>query len=61
MYRLHEAIDVYAPAIQRWMNERFGDCILSAIDFTITVEETKGKAGERRMRIILDGKALEYS
>jgi cyanate lyase len=61
MYRLHEAIDVYAPALQRWMNERFGDAILSAIDFTITVEETKGSKGERRMRIILDGKALDYS
>lgn len=61
IYRLHEAIDVYAPSIQRWMNERFGDMILSAIDFNITVEETKGSHGERRMRIILDGKALPYS
>ncbi len=61
IYRLHEAIDVYAPSIQRWMNERFGDAILSAIDFNVTVEETKGSHGERRMRIILDGKALPYS
>jgi cyanate lyase len=61
IYRLHEAIDVYAPALQRWMNERFGDAILSAIDFTIAVEETKGSHGERRIRIILDGKALPYS
>ncbi len=61
IYRLHEAIDVYAPSLQRWMNERFGDAILSAIDFTVNVEETKGSQGERRMRIILDGKALTYS
>ncbi|MBU7582989.1 MAG: hypothetical protein KAF91_08770 [Nostoc sp. TH1S01] len=61
IYRLHEAIDVYAPTLQRWMNERFGDAILSAIDFTINVEETKGSHGERRIRIILDGKALQYS
>lgn len=61
IYRLHEAIDVYAPALQRWMNERFGDAIMSAIDFTITAEETKGSHGERRIRIILDGKALPYS
>jgi cyanate lyase len=27
IYRLHEAVDVYAPALQRWMNERFGDAI----------------------------------
>jgi cyanate lyase len=61
IYRLHEAIDVYAPALQRWMNERFGDAIMSAIDFAITVEETKGSHGERRMRIIFDGKALPYA
>ncbi|CAB4168125.1 CynS Cyanate lyase [uncultured Caudovirales phage] len=61
IYRLHEAMDVYAPAIQRWMNERFGDAILSAIDFTITAEESKGSHGERRIRIIFDGKALPYS
>lgn len=61
IYRLHEAIDVYAPSLQRWMNERFGDAIMSAIDFTITVDETKGSHGERRIRIILDGKALPYS
>ncbi len=61
IYRLHEAMDVYAPAIQRWMNERFGDAILSAIDFTITAEESKGSHGERRIRIVFDGKALPYS
>jgi cyanate lyase len=61
IYRLHEAVDVYAPAIQRWMNERFGDAIMSAIDFTVKVEETKGSHGERRIVIIFDGKALPYS
>ena len=61
IYRLHEAIEVYAPAIQRWFNEEFGDCILSAIDFSITCQETVGKVGERRMQVILDGKALQYS
>ena len=61
IYRMHEAIEVYGPAMQRWMNERFGDMIMSAIDFNITVEETKGSHGERRIRIIFDGKALPYS
>jgi cyanate lyase len=61
IYRMHEAVEVYGPTIQRWMNERFGDMIMSAIDFNITVEETKGSHGERRMRIIFDGKALPYS
>jgi cyanate lyase len=61
IYRLHEAVDVYAPAIQRWMNEQFGDAIMSAIDFVVIAEETKGSHGERRIRIIFDGKALPYS
>ena len=61
IYRLHEAVDVYAPAIQRWMNEHFGDAIMSAIDFVVEVEETKGSHGEKRIRIVFDGKALAYS
>ena len=61
IYRMHEAIEVYGPAMQRWMNERFGDTIMSAIDFNVIVEETKGSHGERRIRIIFDGKALPYS
>jgi cyanate lyase len=61
IYRMHEAVEVYGPAIQRWMNERFGDTIMSAIDFSIIAEETKGSHGERRIRITFDGKALPYS
>ena len=61
IYRLHEAVDVYAPAIQRWMNEHFGDTIMSAITFVVYVEEGKGSHGEKRIRITFDGKALNYS
>ena len=61
IYRLHEAVDVYGPAIQRWMNEHFGDAIMSAIDFVVIVEETKGNHGEKRIRVTFDGKALPYS
>lgn len=60
IYRLHEAIDVYAPALQRWMNEHFGDTILSAISFTIDVDEGKSH-GNKTMRVIFEGKALQYS
>jgi len=61
IYRLHEAVDVYAPAIQRWMNEHFGDAIMSAIDFTVKVQETKGSHGESRISITFEGKTLPYS
>jgi cyanate lyase len=61
IYRMHEAVEVYGPALQRWFNERYGDAIMSAIDFNVTVEETKGAKEERRIRIVFDGKALPYS
>lgn len=61
IYRLHEAVEVYGPAIQRWMNEHFGDAIMSAIDFVVHVEEGKGSHGEKRILITFDGKALPYS
>ncbi len=61
IYRLHEAVDVYGPAIQRWMNEHFGDTIMSAIDFTVIAEEIKGSHGDKRIRITFEGKALPYS
>ncbi len=34
---------------------------MSAIDFVVHVEEAKGSRGEKRMRVIFDGKALPYS
>lgn len=43
------------------MNEHFGDAIMSAIDFIVVVEEIKGNHGEKRIRVIFDGKALPYS
>jgi len=60
IYRIHEATDVYGPAIQRWMNEHFGDAIMSAISFTVDVEEGKSH-GQKTIRIIFEGKALSYS
>ena len=61
IYRLHEAVDVYGPAIQRWMNEHFGDAIMSAITFVVYVDEGKGSHGEKQIRITFAGKMLPYS
>lgn len=43
------------------MNEHFGDAVMSAIDFIVVVEEIKGNHGEKRIRVIFDGKVLPYS
>jgi len=61
IYRIHEATDVYAPAIQRWMNEHFGDAIMSAISFTVDVEEGKHPQYGKTIKIIFEGKALSYT
>ena len=43
------------------IHEHYGDGIMSAIDFNMNFEKTKGQHGENRIKIILDGKFLPYS
>ncbi len=66
-YRILEAIGVYGDAMREVFNELFadktgrgGDGIMSAIDFSIKLERITGSHGEPRVRIIMDGKYLEY-
>ncbi len=66
-YRLLEAIGLYGDAMREMFNELFanelgrgGDGIMSAIDFTIKLERITGSHGEPRLRMIWDGKYLEY-
>ena len=60
VYRTHEAITHYGNAIKLLINEKFGDGIMSAIDFYMTVGETIGKAGEKRVVITFNGKFLPF-
>ena len=46
----------YAEAIKAIMNEELGDGIMSAIDMFATIDTIKGKAGEDRLVITLNGK-----
>ena len=41
LYRLHEALDTYGPAIKEIIHEKSGNAIMSAIDFGIDVEIEK--------------------
>ena len=66
-YRILEAIGLYGDAMREIFNELFadeigrgGDGIMSAIDFSIKLEKITGSHGEPRLRIIMDGKYLEY-
>ncbi|HLI56792.1 MAG TPA: cyanase [Actinomycetota bacterium] len=59
MYRLHEITQVYGPAIKAVIHERFGDGIMSAIDFEIDIERVADPKGDR-VKLVYNGKFLPY-
>lgn len=60
VYRTYEAVTHYGMAIKNLVNEKFGDGIMSAIDFYLTVGEAIGAKGEKRVVITLNGKFLPF-
>lgn len=60
LYRLHEVIDTYGPAIKELIHEKAGNGIMSAIDFGIDVDIEKDPKGDRII-ITWNGKFLPYS
>lgn len=59
MYRFYEVLQVYGPAIKELIHEKFGDGIMSAINFRVDVERRADPAGDRVV-VTLDGKFLDY-
>lgn len=59
IYRLYEVLQVYGPALKEALHEQFGDGIMSAINFGITMERRADPGGDRVV-ITLDGKYLKY-
>ncbi|GAA1821954.1 cyanase [Planosporangium flavigriseum] len=59
IYRLYEVLQVYGPALKEVIHEQFGDGIMSAINFGISVARRDHPAGDRIV-ITLDGKFLAY-
>ena len=60
IYRMTEVCLHYGESIKEVMNEKFGDGIMSAIDFKITVEKITGDKGEDRMVVKMNGKFLPH-
>ena len=60
IYRFHEALAVYGPAIKELIHEEFGDGIMSAINFKIGVSRREDPAGDRVV-VTFDGKFLDYN
>ena len=61
LYRLHEIIDTYGPAIKSIIHEEGGNAIMSAIDFGLDCDVVTDAEGNHRVVITLDGKLLPYA
>ena len=59
IYRLHEITQVYGPAIKAVIHEKFGDGIMSAIDFEIDIDTIPDPKGDR-VKLTYNGKFLPY-
>ncbi|WP_409975102.1 cyanase [Bacillus sp. Bva_UNVM-123] len=59
IYRFHELTQVYGTTIKAIINEKFGDGIMSAIDFKMDIDKEEDPAGDRVV-ITLNGKFLPY-
>lgn len=59
IYRFHEITQVYGTTLKEVIHEKFGDGIMSAIDFTMDVQKKEDPNGDRVV-VTLDGKFLPY-
>ncbi len=59
IYRFQELIQVYGPALKQLIHEEFGDGIMSAIDFEMSLDRKPDPAGDR-VYITMSGKFLSY-
>ncbi|KXH84091.1 cyanase [Sporosarcina sp. HYO08] len=59
LYRFHEILQVYGTTMKAVIHEKFGDGIMSAIDFTMDIDKKEDPAGDRVV-VTLNGKFLPY-
>jgi cyanate lyase len=59
IYRFYEIMQVYGMPLKDVIQEKFGDGIMSAIDFTLDVDKIEDPAGDR-VKVTMCGKFLPY-
>lgn len=59
IYRLYEIVGVYGPTMKELIHEKFGDGIMSAIDFSMDIDKEENPAGDRVV-VTMNGKFLPY-
>jgi cyanate lyase len=59
IYRFYEIMQVYGMPLKDVIQEKFGDGIMSAIDFTLDVDKVEDPKGDR-VKVTMCGKFLPY-
>ena len=59
IYRLYEIVGVYGETLKEVIQEKFGDGIMSAIDFSMDIEKQEDPKGDRVV-LTMNGKFLPY-
>ncbi len=59
IYRFYEIAGVYGTTLKEVIQEKFGDGIMSAIDFTMEVDKQEDPKGDRVV-VTMNGKFLPY-
>lgn len=59
IYRLYEVVGVYGTTMKELIHEKFGDGIMSAIDFTMDIDKEENPKGDRVV-VTMNGKFLPY-
>ena len=59
VYRLYEIVGVYGETLKEVIQEKFGDGIMSAIDFSMEVDKIEDPKGDRVL-LTMNGKFLPY-
>jgi len=60
IYRFYEIMQVYGMPLKTIIHEKFGDGIMSAIDFTLDVEKEENSKGDRVV-VTMNGKFLPFT
>lgn len=59
IYRFYEIMQVYGMPLKAVVQEKFGDGIMSAIDFTMHIDKVEDPKGDR-VKLTMIGKFLPY-
>jgi cyanate lyase len=59
VYRFYEIMQVYGMPMKAIIHEKFGDGIMSAIDFTLDIDKVEDPKGDR-VKVTMNGKFLPY-